>query len=124
MAGYTPIRVEIQGRAQLSTLFARVHASKADDAELPAQRTLFAVNVPHGASAETLRTGFERLGAVSDVRLGSMEATDGSATGASSSTVAVPTARHLRVGGRAPGGAGKKVLRPALEPAAPFTRKP
>lgn len=121
MAGYTPIRVEIQGRAQLSTLFARVHASKADDAELPAQRTLFAVNVPHGASAETLRTGFERLGAVSDVRLGSMEATDGSATGASSSTAAVPTAHVIFESAAALKAAlkSKKVLRLALEPAAP-----
>lgn len=121
MAGYTPIRVEIQGRAQLSTLFARVHASKADDAELPAQRTLFAVNVPHGASAEALRTAFERLGAVSDVRLGSMEATDGSAAGASSSTAAVPTAHVIFESAPALKAAlkSKKVLRLALEANAP-----
>ena len=86
-AGYRPLRLEIEGRAFHSTLFARLHTSKADDSDLPAQRTLFAVNVPHGATEAGLQAAFERLGAVSEVRLSSMTAEPAS----SSSAAATPT---------------------------------
>ena len=86
-AGYRPLRLEIEGRAFHSTLFARLHTSKADDSDLPAQRTLFAVNVPHGATEAGLQAAFERLGAVSEVRLSSMTAEPAS----SSAPAATPT---------------------------------
>ena len=45
-----------------AVLYVRAHTSKADDAELPAGRTLFAANVPHACSEEMLRAAFESLG--------------------------------------------------------------
>ena len=110
---YTALRVEIQGRVQLSTLFARLHASKAGDEELPAQRTLFAVNVPHGATSAALQASFSRLGEVTDVKLGSMDA-----EGPSASADGVPTAHVIFASAAALKAAlkSKKVLRLTLEP--------
>jgi hypothetical protein len=87
-AAYRPLRLEIEGRAFHSTLFARLHTSKAEDSDLPAQRTLFAVNVPHGATEAGLQAAFERLGAVSEVRLSSMTAEPASSSSAAAAAAA------------------------------------
>ena len=70
-AAYTQLRVRVKGRAFVSTLFARAHVSRADDAELPAGRTLFLLNVtPHIAPA-SLAAAFEaRAGEVTSIRMG------------------------------------------------------
>jgi|EP00908_Phaeocystis_cordata_P004134 hypothetical protein len=120
-AAYTPLRVEIAGRAFHSTLFARLHTSKAADAELPAQRTLFAVNVPHGATEAGLRAAFERLGVVSEVRLGRMAA-DGPSTAASAASTAhivFESAATLKAALKS-----KKALRLTLAAAPATTRAP
>ena len=91
-AAYRPLRLEIEGRAFHSTLFARLHTSKADDSDLPAQRTLFAVNVPHGATEAGLQAAFERLGAVSEVRLSSMTAEPASSSAAAATPTVTSTA--------------------------------
>ena len=91
-AAYRPLRLEIEGRAFHSTLFARLHTSKAEDSDLPAQRTLFAVNVPHGATEAGLQAAFERLGAVSEVRLSSMTAEPASSSAAAASPAVTSTA--------------------------------
>jgi len=87
-AAYRPLRLEIEGRAFHSTLFARLHTSKADDTDLPAQRTLFAVNVPHGATEVGLQAAFERLGAVSEVRLSRMTAEPASSSSSAAAAAA------------------------------------
>ena len=95
-AAYRPLRLEIEGRAFHSTLFARLHTSKAEDSDLPAQRTLFAVNVPHGATEAGLQAAFERLGAVSEVRLSSMTAEPASSSSsAAAAAPAVTSTAHV-----------------------------
>ena len=94
-AAYRPLRLEIEGRAFHSTLFARLHTSKAEDSDLPAQRTLFAVNVPHGATEAGLQAAFERLGAVSEVRLSSMTAEPASSSSAAAASPAVTSTAHV-----------------------------
>ena len=94
-AAYRPLRLEIEGRAFHSTLFARLHTSKAEDSDLPAQRTLFAVNVPHGATEAGLQAAFERLGAVSEVRLSSMTAEPASSSSSSAAAPAVTSTAHV-----------------------------
>ena len=93
-AAYRPLRLEIEGRAFHSTLFARLHTSKADDSDLPPQRTLFAVNVPHGATEAGLQAAFERLGAVSEVRLSSMTAEPASSSGEAAPPTSSRSQRH------------------------------
>ena len=94
-SAYRSLRLEIEGRAFHSTLFARLHASKAGDTELPAQRTLFAVNVPHGATVAGLQAAFERLGAVSEVRLGSMTAEPATSSAAAAAAAATAVTAHV-----------------------------
>ena len=68
-AAYTALSARIAGRAFLSQLFARQHVSRADDATLPANRTLFLLNVPLHVSAAALAAAFEHKGAAPIVHL-------------------------------------------------------
>lgn len=67
---YTPLPARVGGRAFLTTLFARAHASRADDAELPAGRTLFVLNVPPHVTPGALVSALEQAGEVLSVRVG------------------------------------------------------
>ena len=66
---YTIIPTHVAGRASLSQLFARQHVSRADDATLPAKRTLFVLNVPLHCSADALAAAFDRKGTRPTVHL-------------------------------------------------------
>ena len=68
--GYVALQCQLKGRAFATTLFARAHAARAEDDRFPAQRTLFALNVPPRADADGLRAAFGRLGDVESVELG------------------------------------------------------
>ena len=68
-SGYSALRLHIRGRSFESQLFARLHVSRADDAELPQKRTLFVLNVPPRATSEALTAAFGAAGEVVLVRL-------------------------------------------------------
>jgi hypothetical protein len=65
MAAYTPRVAQVEGRAFLSELFTRPHATRAKDAEQLAEHTLFVLNVPQHVSADALAASLdgERAGA-------------------------------------------------------------
>ena len=68
---YTPLPARVGKRAFLTTLFGRAHVSK-NDAELPAGRTLFVLNVPPRVAPGALAAALEaKAGEVTSVRLSS-----------------------------------------------------
>eukprot|EP00966_Prymnesium_polylepis_P173863 4022128-Prymnesium_polylepis.1 len=77
---YSQLRVEVPGRVFHTTMFARAHASKGEDAELPAGRTLFVLNVPAAASESALRSAFALAGEVSAVKLSGVPGAAGSSS--------------------------------------------
>ena len=67
---YAPLTAKVDGRAVLTTLFARPHVSRADDTELPRGRTLFVLNVPPAAhAADCLSAAFSEYSEVTAVHL-------------------------------------------------------
>jgi ribosomal RNA-processing protein 7 len=58
MPDYTTLPVRFRGRAFLSQLFARPHVGRSQDADLPANRTMFVLNVPLHVTADELGSAF------------------------------------------------------------------
>lgn len=69
-SSFVPLRCRVGGRAFHTMLYARAHASRADDTSLPAKRTLFVLNVPLGATEDDLEAAFSPHGDVASVQLG------------------------------------------------------
>ena len=57
-SGYVALTAEIRGRAFHCQLLARPHVSRSGDEQLPANRTLFLLNVPLQLSEDDLRSAF------------------------------------------------------------------
>ena len=67
--GYVALTARVGGRAYLSTLFARAHVSRADDAELPAGRTGSGASVGlcfRGARIQLVAHAVDRLRVAQD----------------------------------------------------------
>ena len=94
-SGYSALPARVGGRAFHATLFARAHVSRDSDAELPAGRTLFVLNVPCNATSESLAEAFSaRAGEVTAVHLGG--STSASAAAAQSAHVVFKQAASMK----------------------------
>lgn len=74
LSGYAVLPVKLPGSFFSRHLYVRKHAGKADDEQLPKDRTLFVANAPHNWSSEQLRVYFGSYGAVTAVKTADDEA--------------------------------------------------
>jgi len=93
---YRQLYLQIRGRAFHTTLFARPHVSKGDNAELPAGQTLFVLNVPATATEKALSTAFSTAGEVKAVQISSIASGTNGAAGTRAAHVAFASPSGLK----------------------------